>query len=132
MDPLSIASGVAQLIPFCIEAVQLIKNAIETLKNAKPILIKLLHEAERMRLLLDQVHSLTIQLHSRSTMLLPFNDSACKKTITKLRTLVLEIAKQKSTLNLQVLLQKPKANHLIQKLRRHEQEIVVLLLSVAT
>ena len=132
MDPLSLSASAAGLLTIFVQAVRLIKQTVEKLKNAKTLLFKLLHQAERMRLLLEQLRSLTQQLGGRSSSLLTFNDSACRVTVNELHTLVEQIAKAKSFMALKFPVNQSTANHLLQRLREHEGEIVTLLLSIAT
>lgn len=94
--------------------------------------MKLLSQTERLRLNLEQLRSLTKQLGSRSGVSLTYNDSAPRQTIQELHQLVMAMASGPSYLGLQALLNKSKVDDLLDRLRVHEQEIVLVLLSIAT
>ena len=130
MDPFPLTVGSTALISICYQAVRLMKNSIENVKGAKKVLIGLFNETERMRLLLEQLRALTHQLQGRNTLLLAFNDSACKETMNELKALVHQIVGTKTVFSLQVLLNKSKADDLLKRLRRHEEEIIVVLMSI--
>jgi Zn-dependent M16 (insulinase) family peptidase len=132
MDPFSITIGAIALIKMCTQVVLDIKKAVETVKGAKKLLIHILAQAERMRLLLEQMRSLTHQLQGRSSLILPFNDSACRETVKELKELVHEIVEAKTFLGLQTLLNKKKAGELLKKLRGHEKEIILVLTCITT
>lgn len=132
MDPLSISASVATVIAIFIQTVRLMKKTVETFKNAKLLLQELLSQTQRMRLLLEQLRSLTHQLGSQSTLSLIFNDSACIETINELKKLVTRIANKNSWINFRQQSHQNEANKLVAKLHRHEVEIVTLLQFVAT
>ena len=132
MDPLSVSASAAALITICVQAVRLIKSTVETLKNAKTLLLNLLNQTERMRLFLEQLRSLTHRLSDRQDLALSFNDRACKATISELQMLVQKIGKIKTWVSLQILLNQSKSNDLLQRLKRHEEEIVTVLMFIAT
>lgn len=132
MDPISLSASAAALLTIFVQSVRLIKDTAEKMKNAKPLLIKLLHQTERMRLHLEQLRSLAHQLGGRSSLLLAFNDSACKETVKELHALVEQIAKAKTSMGLKLVVNQSAVNKLSQRLRGHEEEIVMVLLSIAT
>ncbi len=132
MDPLSVSASAAALITICVQAVRLIKTTVETLKNAKTLLLSLLNQTERMRLFLEQLRSLTHRLGDRQDLALSFNDRACKATVSELQMLVQRIGRSKTWVSLQVLLNQSKSNDLLQRLKRHEEEIVTVLMFIAT
>jgi hypothetical protein len=114
------------------QTVDLIQTMIETVKNSRKLLVKLLSQTERLRLNLEQLRCLTKQLGTRGGILLSYNDSAPKMTIRELHELVKQMASKSSFLGIQTLLHKNKVNALIERLKQHEEEIVRVLLSIAT
>ncbi len=132
MDPLSINSSATFLLAICLQAVHLIQRTIETVKNARKLLVKLLSQTERLRLILEQLRSLTKQLGSRAgSLLLSYNDSEPRTTINDLNSLVRSIAEKTTFVGLQMLLNRSKAEALVAKMKTHEEEIVTVLLSIA-
>jgi hypothetical protein len=133
MDPLSITASATAIVTICIQTVRLLERTIETIKNARPLLVKLLSHVERVRLLLEQLRGLTTQLGAKGgALLLYFNDKDTRETMTELKTLVKGIREAGSFVGLQVLMKKSKADSLCERLKEHEGEIVTVLLSVAT
>jgi hypothetical protein len=132
MDPLSITASASAILAICTAAVNLIKVAIETVKNSKKLLVKLLSQTESLRLHLEHLRSLTKQLGSRATLSLSYNDSAPRTTIMELRDLVKEIAEKPGFIGVQMLLKKGKVEALTERLKRHEEEIVNVLVTIAT
>ena len=132
MDPLSVSASATALITICVQAVRLIKSTVETLKNAKTLLLNLLNQTERMRLFLERLRSLTHRLGDRQDLMLSFNDRTCKATLSELQLLVQKIGRTKNWVGLQILLNQNKSNDLLQRLKRHEEEIVTVLMFIAT
>jgi hypothetical protein len=104
MDPLSASASAAALLTICVQAVQVLKKTIETLRNAKEFLLKLLNQTERVRLFLEQLRSLSKQLGDRSDILLAYNDSAPRETINELNIFVHHMAQNATWLRLRMLL----------------------------
>lgn len=132
MDPLSVSASAVALLTICVQAVQILKDTIETLRSAKQFLLKLLSQTERVRLFLEQLRSLTKQLGHRSEVLLSYNDSDTRETIDELNTFVRNMAQNRTWIRLRVLLHQNTAEKLVNKLHRHEEEIMQVLLSIAT
>jgi hypothetical protein len=131
---IAIASTALGLAKDCVGIVRLIKETIETSKLAKSALIELLDRTERMRGLLELVRALTDQVKDtdQQGMLLSFNDSACRKTLTELRTLVGEVSHKSREFWVRIwwVSHKKGADILVEKLREQEGAINTLLLSV--
>lgn len=104
---------------------------IETVKNAKRLLIDLLGQLERFRLLLEQVRGLTRQLGNRSGLALSYNDRSPKATMNELKVLVQNVAETKNFLSIQTLLHRHPLNELAEKIKHHEGELYKLLLDIA-
>jgi hypothetical protein len=132
MDPLSISLSVVGIITTCAQVVKILKDTIETLKQAAEFLLELLSQTERVRLFLEQLRSLTDQLKSRGDILLAFSPSGPNATIDELNVFVRDIAQSPKFMKLKMLLKRSTANELVKKLHRHEVEITQVLLSVAT
>jgi hypothetical protein len=88
MDPLSITTSATAFLGICMQTIQLIQRTIETVKNSRSLLVKLLSQTERLRLNLEQLRSLTAQLGTRAGTLLSYNDSAPRQTMRELNELV--------------------------------------------
>lgn len=131
MDPLSVSVSATALLTICVQAVQILKRTIETLRNAKDFLLKLLSQTERVRLFLEQLRSITKQLGHRSEILLAFNESEPRATINELNVFVNDIAQRTAWVRLRVLLNQSAAEKFVERLHRHEEEIMQVLLSVA-
>lgn len=131
MDPVSLSASAAALITICVQAVKVMKQTIETIRNAKSFLLKLLSQTERIRIFLEQLRALTAQLGPRAGILLNFNDSGAKETINELHLFVQSIAQTPALLRIKVLLNRSAADHFVERLHRHEEEIMQTLLSVA-
>jgi division protein CdvB (Snf7/Vps24/ESCRT-III family) len=132
MDPLSITTSATAILAICLQAVHLIQRTIETVKNARKLLVKLLSQTERLRLILEQLRSLTKQLGTRAGgLVLSYNDSGPKTTINDLNVLVRSIAEKTNFVSLQMLLNKSKVDTLVEKMKLHEEEVVTVLLSIA-
>jgi len=132
MDPLSVSASAAALLTICAQAVQVIKRTIESLHKAKEFLLKLLSQTERLRLFLEQLRSLTKQLGTRSEILLAYNDSGPRATINDLNNFVRDMAQRTTWVRLRVLLHQNAADKLVERLHRHEEEIMQVLLSITT
>jgi hypothetical protein len=133
MDPLSITASATAIVTICLQTVRIIQKAIETIKNARSLLVKLLSHVERVRLLLEQLRGLTKQLGAKAGgLLLYFNDKETTATMRELKTLVTGIEGSGNFVGLQVLMKKSKVEALCVRLKAHEGEIVTVLLSVAT
>ncbi len=132
MDPLSVTTSATAILAICLQTVHLIQRTIETVKNARKVLVRLLSQTERLRLILEQLRSLTKQLGARGGLLLSFNDSSPKTTINELNTLVKSIADKSNFVGIQMLLNKGKVDSLLEKLKGHEEEVMTILLSIAT
>jgi hypothetical protein len=133
MDPLSIAASAAGIVTICLQTVRLLQRAIETIKNARSLLTKLLSHVERVRLLLEQLRGLTKQLGAKAGgLLLYFNDKDTRMTMSELKILVKQISEAGSFVGLQMLMKKSRVEGLCGRLKEHEGEIVTVLLSVAT
>jgi hypothetical protein len=132
MDPLSVSASAAALLTICTQAVQILKRTIETLRKAKEFLLQLLSQTERVRLFLEQLRSLTKQLGRRSEILLAYNDSGPRETINELNSFVRNMAQSTTWVRLRMLLHQNTADRLVERLHRHEEEIMQVLLSIAT
>ena len=132
MDPLSVTASAAGLATLCYQVVQMLKRTIESLKKAKEFLIQLLSQTERVRLLLEQLRGLSKQLGARDDILLAFSETGPMETIRELNAFAREMASRETWLRLRVLLSKNRADGLVKRLRRHEEEIGLVLLSIAT
>jgi uncharacterized protein YoxC len=124
MDPLSVSVSATALLTICVQAVQILKRTIETLRNAKDFLLKLLSQTERVRHFLEQLRSLTKQLGHRSEILLAFNESGPRATINGLNVFVNDIAQRTAWVRLRVLLNQSAAEKFVERLYRHEEEIM--------
>ncbi|KAF6219811.1 hypothetical protein HO133_003636 [Letharia lupina] len=131
MDPVSLSASAAALITIFVQAVKVLKQTIETIRNAKSFLLRLLSQTERIRIFLEQLRALTAQLGPRAGILLNFNDSGPKETINELHAFVQSIAQTPALIRIKVLLNRSAADHLVERLHRHEEEIMQTLLSVA-
>ena len=131
MDPVSLSASAAALITICAQAVKVLKQTIETVRNAKGFLLRLLSQTERIRIFLEQLRTLTAQLGPRAGILLNFNDSGAKQTINELQIFVQSIAQTPALIKIKVLLNRSTADHFVGRLHRHEEEIMQTLLSVA-
>ncbi len=130
MDPVSLSASAASLITICVQAVKILKQTIETIRNAKSSLLKLLSQTERIRIFLEQLRTLTIQLGPRAGILLIFNDSGPRETINELYVFVQSIAETPMRIRVKVLLNRSAADEFVQRLHRHEEEIMQTLLLV--
>lgn len=124
-------ASAAALVTICVQAVKIIKQTIETIRNAKSSLLRLLSQTERIRIFLEQLHAFTAQLGSRAGILLNFNDSGPKETINELRIFVQKMAQNPTWIKIRVLLNQSAADKFVERLHRPEQEIMQMLLSVA-
>lgn len=131
MDPLSVSASAVALITICVQTVKVLKQTIETIRNAKSFLLRLLSQTERIRIFLEQLRALTIQLGCRAGILLNFNDSGPKETINELHDFVQSIAQTPALIRIKVLLNRSTADSFVARLHRHEEEIMQTLLSVA-
>jgi len=68
---------------------------------------------------------------TRGGLLLAFNDSGPRLTIRELNELVKSISAKSNFVGLQMLLSKSKVDELVEKMKRHEEEVVTVLLSIA-
>jgi len=131
---IAIASTALGLTKDCVGIVRLIKETIETSKLAKNALIELLNRTERTRGLLELVRALTDQIKDTDQrgVLLSFNDSACRKTLTELRALVGEVSHKSSEFWVGIwwISHKKDADVLVEKMREQESAINTLLLSI--
>ncbi|KAK0935873.1 hypothetical protein LTR29_012572 [Friedmanniomyces endolithicus] len=133
MDPLSISASAVALITICVQSVKIIKDAIETVRTAKKELLKILNGTNRMRLLLDQLRGLTHQLGSKNNkILLAFDPSGCEEILGQLKRLVDKLAKVETFLGCQFLVRRSKFEELVAGLKNQEDDIRLVLLSVAT
>jgi uncharacterized protein YoxC len=133
MDPLSITASAIALITVCVQTIQSIKSIIETVKGAKTRLLQVLNATTRVRLLLEQLRSLTHQLSSKSnTILLAFDGQSCGDVLTELVTLVKKLMQSDKLAAFQFLLQKSKLEGLAGRLKGQEDAICTVLLSIAT
>ena len=132
MDPISLAASAAGLITICVQAVKILKQTIETIKDSKSSLLRLLSQTERVRIFLEQLQTLTVQLGSRDGILLSFNDSGPRETINELHAFVQSVAQNPMWIRVKALLYRGKADGFVIRLHRHEEEIMQTLLSVAT
>jgi hypothetical protein len=132
MDPLSVSASAAALLTICAQAVRILKRTIESLRKAKEFLLQLLSQTERVRLFLEQLRSLTKQLGHRSEILLAYNDSGPRETINELNSFVRNMAQSTTWVRLRMLLHQTTADRLVERLHRHEEEIMQVLLSIAT
>ncbi|KAH8683230.1 hypothetical protein BGZ60DRAFT_524566 [Tricladium varicosporioides] len=132
MDPISIATSATAILGTCWETVRLIQKTIETVKNAKNLLVKLLSQTERFRLILEQLRGLSSQLGTKSGLLLSYNDSAPKATMKELNSLVKSMAEKPNFIGLQMLFKQSKVDDLVARLKLHEDEVVTVLLFMAT
>ena len=131
MDPVSLCASAAALITIYVRAVKILKQTIETIRNAKSSLLRLLSQTERVRIFLEQLRALTAQLGSRAGILLSFNDSGPKETINELHAFVQSIAQTPALIRIKVLLNRSTADHFVERLHRHEEEIMQTLVAVA-
>lgn len=131
MDPVSLSASAAALITICVQAVKVLKQTIETVRNAKSLLLRLLSQTERIRIFLEQLRALTTQLGPRAGILLNFNYSGPKETINELHVFVQRIAQTPPLIRVKVLLNQSAADRFIERLHRHEEEIMQTLISVA-
>ncbi|KAK1073934.1 hypothetical protein LTR12_001341 [Friedmanniomyces endolithicus] len=133
MDPLSISASAVALITICVQSVKIIKNVIETVRTAKKELLKILNGTNRMRLLLDQLRGLTHQLGSKNNkILLAFDPSGCEDILGQLKRLVDKLAKVETFMGCQFLVRRSKFEELVASLKNQEEDIRLVLLSVAT
>ncbi len=133
MDPLSISASAVALITICVQSVKIIKNVIETVRTAKKELLKILNGTNRMRLLLDQLRGLTHQLGSKNNkILLAFDPSGCEEILGQLKRLVDKLAKVETFMGCQFLVRRSKFEELVAGLKDQEDDIRLVLLSVAT
>jgi hypothetical protein len=133
MDPLSITASAIALITICIQTVQFIKNMIETVKGAKSRLLHVLNATNRVRLLLEQLRSLTHQLSSKSnTILLAFDGTSCGDVLNEVTNFVRKLIQSDKLVGFQFLLQKSKLEVLVRRLKEQEDVIRTVLLSIAT
>ena len=132
MDPLSISAAAAAFLKIFIDTIHYIKKTVETIKHAKEILIKLLAQTERVRLLLEQLRCLTKQLRKRASLALSYNDSEPRATMNEMHTLVKAIAAKKNLIAVQMLFHKKEVDRLLGKLQQHEKDFVTVLLTIAT
>ncbi|KAK1814275.1 hypothetical protein LTR12_011320 [Friedmanniomyces endolithicus] len=133
MDPLSISASAVALITICVQSVKIIKNVIETVRTAKKELLKILNGTNRMRLLLDQLRGLTHQLGSKNNkILLAFDPSGCEEILGQLKRLVDKLAKVETFMGCQFLVRRSKFEELVAGLKNQEDDIRLVLLSVAT
>ena len=93
MDPFSVATGAVALMGICASVAHGIKMFIEKAKTSKSTLIKLLEKIEHVRLYLAQLRSIAARLTDpeHKSILVPFDQDACEKTMSKLRALVNKI-----------------------------------------
>ena len=131
MDPVSLSASAVALITLCVQTVKVLKQTIETIRNAKSFLLRLLSQTERIRIFLEQLRALTAQLGPRAGFLLSFNDSGPKETINELHVFVQSIAQTPALIRIKVLQNRSTADHFVERLHRHEEEIMQTLLLVA-
>jgi len=132
MDPLSISAAAAAFLKIFIDTIHYIKKTVETIKHAKEILIKLLEQTERVRLLLERLRCLTKQLGKRASLALSYNDSEPRVTMNEMHTLIKAIAAKKNLIAVQMLFHKKEVDRLLGKLQQHEKDFVTVLLTIAT
>lgn len=80
-----------------------------------------------LRLFLEQLRGLAKQLAATGKMndvLLAYSDAGAKETIEELGAFVKEMAKRTTWIRLRVWLNEEKAEALVKKLHRHEEEIM--------
>lgn len=63
--------------------------------------------------------------------MLSYNDSAPKTTIRELNALVTTISGKSNFVGIQMLLNKSRVDVLVEKMKKHEEEVVTVLLSIA-
>ena len=131
MDPVSLCASAAALITICVQTVKVIKQTIETNRNAKNFLLSLLSQTERVRIFPEQVRALTEQLGSRAGILLNFNDCGPKETIKELQVFIQSIAQTPALTRIKELRNRSAADKFVERLHRHEEEIMQTLISVA-
>jgi hypothetical protein len=131
---IALASTALGLAKDCVGIIGLIKETIEAARSSKNALIELLNRTERMRGLLELVRALTDQMENtyQQGLLLSFNDSACRQTLTELRALVGEVAHKSGDFRGAVwwISHKKDADILVGKLKEQEGAINTLLLSI--
>jgi hypothetical protein len=131
MDPVTLCTSVAALLTICVQAVQIMKQTIETLQKAKILLLKLLSQTERLRIFLEQLRGFAARLGSKSGILLAFNDSAPEATMKELKVFVIGMAQSNVWIRMKVLLYKNTADKFMERLHRHEEEITQVLQFIA-
>lgn len=134
MDPLSISASAAGLITICLQTIKLLKRTIETLRHAKQFLIDLLSQTERVRLFLEQLRGLAVRVVGAEgeggaggivKLVTAFDENGVKSTLGELGEWVNEVVGSGGVgMAVRVLIGKGKAEGLLGRLRRHEEEIL--------
>ena len=111
----------------CVQAVKVLKQTIETTWNATGSLSRLLSQTERIRIFLEQLHSLTTQLGHRAGVLSNFNNSGPRNTINELHVFIQNIVQRPKLIRIKLLLNRSAADGFLKRPRRHEEEIMQAL-----
>ncbi|KAM3074467.1 hypothetical protein ACMFMG_002729 [Clarireedia jacksonii] len=134
MDPLSISASAAGLITICLQTIKILKQTIETLKHAKQFLIDLLSQTERVRLFLEQLRGLAVRAigadgEGIGKLVVAFDEEGVKRTLREMREWVDEMVGGGGVgMAVRVLMGKGKGEGLLGRLRRHEEEILGVVL----
>lgn len=133
MDPLTISTSAVALITACVQTIQIIKKAIETVKTAKRELMKIFNETNQMRMLLEQLRGLTRQLGSKNNeILLGFDETGCRDVLDEMKRLVDKLAQVELLFGFRFLMRRSKFEALVAELRAQRDGICAVLISVGT
>ncbi|PQE12473.1 hypothetical protein CJF30_00002332 [Rutstroemia sp. NJR-2017a BBW] len=131
MDPLSISASAAGLITICLQTIKLLKRTIETLRHAKQFLMNLLSQTERLRGLALRVVGAEGEggAGGIGKLVMAFDEYGVKLTLRELGEWVNEMVGSGGVgMAVRVLMGKGKGEGLLSRLRRHEEEILAVVL----
>ncbi|KAL9071333.1 MAG: hypothetical protein Q9157_005512 [Trypethelium eluteriae] len=94
MDPLSITVAVVSLSKLCKTVMSTVREVLERMRKSKKVLLDLLDETERVRLLLESVRELALQLQrqKKTGVLFDIHLNECERTILELQSFATVLA----------------------------------------
>jgi molybdopterin synthase catalytic subunit len=133
MEVAAVVLALPPVIAFCVSTIKDLRDLIEGMKTTKKTLLDLLSRVERTRLFLEALRSFVGQLrdHGQKSLVLAFKADAYEQTMHELRSLVARVSvhgmSNQIRMNLQWAALKSDVVKLLKELRKHEEEMTVML-----